>query len=456
MGNSSCSVDNRLGSDDFEIFANAPRSEVMECVVRSSNLDPDVPQVDQILLDVERQEIVDSQLSPATVILHIYDVNALLTSANNVLSFSIGGAFHTGLEAFGSEWSYGCGGVSCEPPRTADHIYRCSMILGQTTLIQWVTELHNMCQIWIGSDYDMLSGHNCNGFVAELCRRLDIGPIPHWVDRFSRIAHQGRKGSASIFRAANDVKDLLMKNPHDKITEQLKAQIIENADQVLKLPQSQIVVHGQKVAMEDEIKRSQQEGNNAPYIDKTAEKSEQKSHKPVFVRDTQTRVDNHATNNTPQAQAREITMSERELAPELPRDPASRAISENLCAFPCGAHVEYYSTSQRCWIPAKVLAFDPSTCLYDLTCKQQVPALKIRSAMSGEIEGVRPAAARGVASADTGCGTPGFQDTGIWFPPGCSVEYESTTAESWIPAVILAYHADSGLYDLDCKSQVPE
>jgi len=41
--------------------------------------------------------------------------------------FTIGGAFHSGVEVFGNEWSYGKRGVTCQPPRTAeDHVYRCS------------------------------------------------------------------------------------------------------------------------------------------------------------------------------------------------------------------------------------------------------------------------------------------------------------------------------------------
>ena len=41
--------------------------------------------------------------------------------------FTIGGAFHSGVEVFGNEWSYGKRGVTCQPPRAAeDHVYRCS------------------------------------------------------------------------------------------------------------------------------------------------------------------------------------------------------------------------------------------------------------------------------------------------------------------------------------------
>jgi len=40
--------------------------------------------------------------------------------------------------------------------------------------------------------------------------------------------------------------------------------------------------------------------------------------------------------------------------------------------------------------------------------------------------------------------------------PGTPVEYFSVSAEEcWIPATILAHFPDTGLYDLDCKSQVP-
>jgi serine/threonine protein kinase len=40
--------------------------------------------------------------------------------------------------------------------------------------------------------------------------------------------------------------------------------------------------------------------------------------------------------------------------------------------------------------------------------------------------------------------------------PGTPVEYFSVSAEEcWIPATVLAYNPEAGLYDLDCKSQVP-
>merc|ERR1712048_715926 len=146
---------------------------------------------------------------------------------------------------------------------------------------------------------------------------------------------------------------------------------------------------------------------------------------------------------------------------DLPSHVSGKDFTETPVAWTPGALVEYYSTSHNSWIPTQVVGFDPRTSLYDLACKAQVAPHKIRNvqrAVRLDIRDKRSLVARGM-STDTNNSRdahPHDRDASVWFPPGCSVEYESASAENcWISAVVLAYHSASGLYDLDIKAQVP-
>merc|ERR1712226_258447 len=98
-----------------------------------------------------------------------------------------------GVEVFGSEWSYGSLGVTCDLPRCVEgHAYRCSVLLDDTQLTQqeFAAYALEMSRTWLGADYDIVS-RNCCSFAAEICRCLKIGSMPPWVDRFPRLLDQG-------------------------------------------------------------------------------------------------------------------------------------------------------------------------------------------------------------------------------------------------------------------------
>jgi len=273
--------------EEFEVFAGASRADVMHhvCAPRAPLFLE--PQAQQKLLDGQRRELSPERviLEPCTVILHVYDLNETLQAANEVMAFSIqnvamGGAFHVGLEAFGSEWSYGSAGVMCEPPRTVEgHVYRCSVVLGQTTLIQWVTEVHDMCQTWFGDDYRMFN-HNCCSFAAELVHRLGVQPIPSWVDRFSRILQHGH----GRVRAASEATEGLLNQLNQQIKDQLKASVEPahcGTGVTLTLPHSQIVVQGQTVSLEPAA--NLQHGCVAPQAPTEMRPDSTGSQTPVFI-----------------------------------------------------------------------------------------------------------------------------------------------------------------------------
>jgi len=122
--------------------------------------------------------------------------------------------------------------------------------------------------------------------------------------------------------------------------------------------------------------------------------------------------------------------------------PASAVLGHSI--FPVGSSVEYLSVSLGCWVHGKVLQFHAQGCLYDLDCKAQVPADRLRW----------PAAPRTPAPEEPSPGALGLggQESGV-FPIGAAVEYQSTSTGCWIPAKVLGFHAPSGLYDLDCRPQ---
>mmetsp|Transcript_84505 Transcript_84505/g.133479 ORF Transcript_84505/g.133479 Transcript_84505/m.133479 type:complete len:566 (-) Transcript_84505:152-1849(-) len=492
---SSCTRDSRLADGQIDVYAKASRHEVLEEVCTPYDDDLDQPQPQQVLLDIQRKEVAEADIEPATVILHIYDINATMAVANKVLAFSgkdiaLGGAFHTGLEAYGSEWSYGSAGVTSIPPRTADHVYRCSMVLGQTTLIQWVAELHDMCQTWRGQDYQLLGGYNCNTFVAELANRLGVGPVPGWVDRFSRIAGKGRETGKRVFRAASEARSRFVTGDREKIVAELDPHTHRADDVELRLPQSQLYVRGQKVALENSPKRARegiQSRSRAEQIN-SLDSPRDTAQAPLYVtsrRGQAVQKERSVTEDTlsdsiqysrshsqhsrrsasrgslPRCDAwntanGDMVGTQRMPMPHLQRcgsvdtnAPADYERPVQTCKHTIGSAVEYFSTTHNTWIPTQVLDFDGDRGLYDLTCKGQVPPQKIRTP---QLETVRekprnenrptvPATKRSDTS---------------WFPPGHSVEYESASAEGcWIPAVVVAYYADTGLYDLDCKAQAP-
>lgn len=428
-------------------------------------------------------EATTQEMAPNSVILHVYDLSRSLQVANKVLTFSMhdvamGGAFHVGVEAYGSEWSYGSGGVVADPPRTADgHIYRCSIHLGQTTLIQWVMELHELCQTWSGSDYDML-GHNCCSFAGELCRRLGVKPLPPWVDRFARLLHQGRNAGSGVWEAGvkasrtldNGVQSLVdrLREPNASVKADLNAlasrprgegaQADPNVE--LRLPKSQIVVQGQHVSMAPHVCSEHGDGSfpgsgppasgpMPPPVEFAAAARGEYREAPAAVYVGWGEEDPSRFASGISTLAPNPTCGWPDANCE-----AFRTMSPPSTIFPIGALVEYESVSQGTWILAHVMGFDPATGLYCLTCRSQVPASRIRWAPP---RATMPLPAEAPWSLHN---APAMASQQVPMQPyallpGTPVEYESASSEDcWIPAVVLAFYPESGLYDLDCKQQV--
>lgn len=141
----------------------------------------------------------------AEVILQIYDVtgNEKVVKANNILYRLGTGAFHAGVEVYGTEWGYGksrfCGIFPCSPRQCAPHSYRESVQMGRTTLSRKQVEvlLQEMAPAWPGTSYDLLSC-NCTHFANAFCQRLGVGPVPKWVTNLGAAGAALRKGAAVV------------------------------------------------------------------------------------------------------------------------------------------------------------------------------------------------------------------------------------------------------------------
>mmetsp|Transcript_3696 Transcript_3696/g.11634 ORF Transcript_3696/g.11634 Transcript_3696/m.11634 type:complete len:231 (-) Transcript_3696:147-839(-) len=149
------------------------------------------------------------QSGPAPVTLQIYDAGGTEVVKNvNTLLRAVGtGAFHTGVEVYGKEWSFGftndgsSGIFSCPPRCCRTHAYREAVPMGETLMSQGEVEelLIQLAMDWRGGHYDVLR-RNCTHFSEEFCGKLGVGPVPAWV---SNIALAGRTVDIGIQRVAS-------------------------------------------------------------------------------------------------------------------------------------------------------------------------------------------------------------------------------------------------------------
>lgn len=136
------------------------------------------------------------------VFLHIYDVShqGAVQWLNDILSHwlspvKLGGAFHTGVEVNGLEWSFGYSirertGVTCVLPRSdKQHHFRQTVYVGDTRCSEEAiaSTVSSLVEEYPGPTYHLLK-NNCCHFAEDFCSRLGVGPIPGWVHRFARMA----------------------------------------------------------------------------------------------------------------------------------------------------------------------------------------------------------------------------------------------------------------------------
>lgn len=129
-------------------------------------------------------------LGPTPVTLHIYNVGTSneVQAINKVLRVLGTGAFHCGVEVYGTEWSYRATsfripGVFSRRPRDCEgHIYSESVPMGMTMMsFRHVHEaIRVLSEDWLGTKYDLLK-RNCCHFCDVFCHVLGVGTIPAWI-----------------------------------------------------------------------------------------------------------------------------------------------------------------------------------------------------------------------------------------------------------------------------------
>eukprot|EP00928_Gymnodinium_smaydae_P049098 TRINITY_DN32911_c0_g1_i1.p1 TRINITY_DN32911_c0_g1~~TRINITY_DN32911_c0_g1_i1.p1 ORF type:complete len:518 (+),score=103.41 TRINITY_DN32911_c0_g1_i1:87-1640(+) len=156
--------------------------------------------------------------------LHIYDVSKVeyVQTMNMILAHEyspvkFGGAFHTGVEVNGLEWSFGFSGsetkpgVSCIKPKThPQHHYRETVDCGRCALPADRLErlIAQLLEEYPGPDYDLLR-RNCCHFADDFLKRLGVGGIPSWIHRLARVgAHV-----TTMLEAALAVRDQVFDAP---------------------------------------------------------------------------------------------------------------------------------------------------------------------------------------------------------------------------------------------------
>eukprot|EP00418_Pyrodinium_bahamense_P010054 CAMPEP_0179112294 /NCGR_PEP_ID=MMETSP0796-20121207/52485_1 /TAXON_ID=73915 /ORGANISM="Pyrodinium bahamense, Strain pbaha01" /LENGTH=278 /DNA_ID=CAMNT_0020810459 /DNA_START=66 /DNA_END=902 /DNA_ORIENTATION=- len=124
------------------------------------------------------------------VLVRVYDLGqTFVTRWHNKMTKSYG-AFHTGVEVYGHEWSFGMtfdewstGVTSNAPKQNPDHNFRETLSMGYTTYSpkEVMQIIDDMKISWKGSSYNVLS-RNCHNFSDEFCQRLGVTGLPAWVN----------------------------------------------------------------------------------------------------------------------------------------------------------------------------------------------------------------------------------------------------------------------------------
>lgn len=121
------------------------------------------------------------------------------------------GAFHSAVEVYGYEWSFGLAvnqwstGISWHlPGQNADHSFRETLAMGTTPYSsQEVLKLiQSMMGEWRGCTYDLFT-RNCHTFSDELCCKLTGVPLPSWVNALA-----GTGDAALSYMCANPSAEL--------------------------------------------------------------------------------------------------------------------------------------------------------------------------------------------------------------------------------------------------------
>lgn len=124
---------------------------------------------------------VQPRISAERVVLNVYDLNP----QNDALIYLGLGVFHSGVEVYGNEYTFGSGsgsgtGVFSHAPKGAPNVpLRATIILGEVSASPREVEqlVNSLKPEWQGRSYSLVM-RNCNHFADELVIRLLGARIP--------------------------------------------------------------------------------------------------------------------------------------------------------------------------------------------------------------------------------------------------------------------------------------
>mmetsp|Transcript_36304 Transcript_36304/g.50430 ORF Transcript_36304/g.50430 Transcript_36304/m.50430 type:complete len:265 (-) Transcript_36304:203-997(-) len=112
----------------------------------------------------------------------------------NAVTYELGGGlYHTAIEVFGKEFSFGycesgSGVFDCIPQQCELHQFMTSILLGHTSLSKEAIRLvvKQLEFDYPGTSYDLLN-RNCHTFSQEFAHQLGVDDLPGWITRFPAI-----------------------------------------------------------------------------------------------------------------------------------------------------------------------------------------------------------------------------------------------------------------------------
>lgn len=137
-----------------------------------------------------RQKEREQRVYRERVLVRVYDLGkTVVTKGLNRAAKSMG-AFHSGVEIYGREWSFGMTfdewstGITWNPPgENPDHTYLETLSMGYTS--KSPTEvwqlIEEMKAQWRGHTYHLLT-RNCHHFSDAFCQKLGVARIPPWLN----------------------------------------------------------------------------------------------------------------------------------------------------------------------------------------------------------------------------------------------------------------------------------
>ncbi|KYQ99901.1 hypothetical protein DLAC_03866 [Tieghemostelium lacteum] len=126
------------------------------------------------------------------VYINVYDLHPI-----NNYTYLIGlGAYHSGVEVYGTEYSFGghefsfSGVFEIEPKTVTGANLRESILIGETTLTNKQVQnlVDKIADEFAGNSYHPLQ-KNCNSFTKEFIKRLLNKEIPSYINRLAQIGN---------------------------------------------------------------------------------------------------------------------------------------------------------------------------------------------------------------------------------------------------------------------------